>query len=448
MTSILITTWGDPRQWEEVTYIIDERRYSRKTKSSLPAIVDYTYPKPEKVLLIVLDTIVKSPFSSYGELKYSVMKYYQDFLNTLNIEVPVEVIIAPGAGKFKLNDGRYVEFHGSLTDFHAYVTFEIARRLAQVHKGDLTVHLDLSHGVNFMPSLTYASVSEVLGALAVARKVYLRVYNAEPFIRGVTSELNIHTVEDRELSANLKPEALPPNSSLLEPRTVDKRERVNVESRISDVKINKAIIDELNGFLSSLINGLPLAYYSFYPDVNNLEQLLNKAVELWLSNMKITVGDGNIVVERDTRFRGEFISCTIIWTVARALNDGKKTEVKLEELENLRRKVFHRWAKLNSMISYDLEEIEKDVYKSGLELNNWTVLDQIIEKPYGGVRTRSKTSVPEAKLIRNFLAHSGLERRLIYVKRAFGEIQLCYDLKKRRDMIIKACVKGLCERGR
>jgi CRISPR-associated protein Csx1 len=203
-----------------------------------------------------------------------------------------------------------------------------------------------------------------------------------------------------------------------------------------------------------LVNGLPLAYYSFYPDVDHLEQLLNKAVELWLSNMKVTTRDGNVFVERNTRFRGEFIICTIIWAIARALNDKRKTEVKLEELKELRRRVFHRWAKLSSMISYDLEEVKRAVDKSGLTLSNWTRLDQMIEEPrvlrpyvtisYGKERTQIKPGISEDKLIRNFLAHSGLERGLIYVKKVGEkrEIQLCYDLK-RRNTIFKACVKGL-----
>jgi hypothetical protein len=40
-------------------------------------------------------------------------------------------------------------------------------------------------------------------------------------------------------------------------------------------QLSQDYVNELNAFLSSLVNGLPLVYYTFYPHVNFLENLLS-----------------------------------------------------------------------------------------------------------------------------------------------------------------------------
>jgi CRISPR-associated protein Csx1 len=453
MVSILISTWGDPKAWENVTYKIDGRLYPTPTKSSLPVILNYTSPKPERVFIIVLDTIVKHNVSSYKDLKDSVMAYYEEFLHSLDLDVPVEIIVAPGVGRFRLDDGSYAEFQGFLTDFQAYVTFEVVRRILELGGNELIIHLDLTHGVNFMPSLMYAIVCDVLGAFAIAKRVHLKVYNAEPYIRGVTTELNIHNVEDREFQPNIKNEALPFVSRLLELGIVPEREKGEVKNALYSMRVNEKDANELNAFLSSLINGLPLAYYTFYPEVNSLELLLSNAEKLWASQVKVYQTQTDIlykeaeqkssearvvakkmVVERRARFRNEFTRCATILAVAKALNHKRKDEVKLDELKDLRQKVFSKWIKLNSMISFDLEEVEKIVQKYGLVIHTWARLGEVAKEYY--------TQPRENILIRNFLAHSGLERTLTYVKRQGKEIMLSYDPKK-RETILKASLRGL-----
>lgn len=440
MASVLISTWGDPRWWENVTYVMDGQRYPVRTKSSLPVILKWANPKPEKVFLIVLDTVIKKPVSSFNDLRDSVMAYYLEFLHSLDLDpqIPVEVIVAPGVGRFRLDDGSYAEFHGFLTDYLAYVTFEISRCLLQTADNWLTVHLDLTHGINFMPSLTYAAVCEVLGALAIAKKVYLKAYNSEPYIKGVTTELNIHKVEDREFRPNLIGEGLPnrqptKESNLLEPAVVDEKERVAVQNRLYGIKL----VEDLNVFLSSLVNGLPLAFYAFYPDVDSLERTLQNAVRLWFSETKVSVADSKMLVNRVAKFRSEFTKCAIIWTVAKSLRYVRKYEVSLGELKDLQQKVFSKWTKLGSMISYDLDNIRRKVenYKGPIDI--WKKLSDIAEDRY---------SVPIGnRLARNFLAHSGLESTLIYVRRKGDRIVLRYGLDKNeeRNAIIKACYKGL-----
>ncbi|MBS7618507.1 hypothetical protein KEJ25_07920 [Candidatus Bathyarchaeota archaeon] len=111
MVSISISTWGDPRAWANVAYKMDDgRTYLEQTRSSLPAILSYASPKPEKAFIIVLDTVVKHSVLSYEDLRGEVKNYYEDFLRSLNLSIPVEIIIAPGVGRFKLDVGGAPNF--------------------------------------------------------------------------------------------------------------------------------------------------------------------------------------------------------------------------------------------------------------------------------------------------------------------------------------------------
>ncbi|MEM1589650.1 MAG: hypothetical protein QW175_04465, partial [Candidatus Bathyarchaeia archaeon] len=184
-------------------------------------------------------------------------------------------------------------------------------------------------------------------------------------------------------------------------------------------------------------NGLPLAYYAFYPDVERLEHTLQNAVKLWLAETNVCVADSKMVVKRGAKFRGEFTKCVVIWTVAKSLRNVRKFEVSLEELKGLQQKVFVKWTKLSSMISYDLEDVRRKVENYRGPLDNWKKLCEVAEERH---------SIPIGyKLARNFLAHSGLESTLTYVKRKGQQTILRYGLDKteERNAIIGACLRGL-----
>lgn len=460
MASILISTWGDPKGWHLVTYKIDGHSYPTKIKSSMPAIVKYASPKIEKAFIIVPDTMVKQKVSSYKELKDSVIKYYRDFLDSLGLDIQSEIIVAPGRGRFKLDYGGFSEFLGSLTDFQAYITLEVARRIIDLAEDNITVHLDLTHGVNFMPSLTYAAVSEILEALAIAKKINLKVYNADPLIPEATDELTIHRVEDIEVWPSIKNEALPQTSILLEPYPEVVREKDEVRNICDQsTRLPEKDVRELNAFLSSLVNGLPLVYYTFYPDANHLEfLLLNKAVDLWSSQIKVyhvktdtfsikygaeqetskNIVTERMVIERRVRFRREFTKLVIIWSIAKALNERRKSEIKISEIKKFYQRIFSKWPKMGSMISCEVEDIENAV-KSNM-LGEWTRLINI-SKEY----EKEQAPPKESRLIRHFLAHSGFEWTLTYVKKVGNETYLSYNTKSREDIekIFKACLKGL-----
>lgn len=138
--------------------------------STLPALLKYADPKPERAIIIALDTVIGESPSSYDDVVGRARSLYLDFVKErigLDLGDGLKVVVAPGVGTFKVKDG-HVRFEGSLSDFYAYVLFELYEALSSIDD-DLVVHLDLSHGVNFMPALTLAVLERLLGSLSLAK---------------------------------------------------------------------------------------------------------------------------------------------------------------------------------------------------------------------------------------------------------------------------------------
>ncbi|MEM2465349.1 MAG: hypothetical protein QXL85_07045, partial [Candidatus Bathyarchaeia archaeon] len=76
----------------------------------------------------------------------------------------------------------------------------------------------------------------------------------------------------------------------------------------------------MNAFLRSVFNGLPLALYTFYPDVAELENTIEKIVEIWRENINVALNGNEVYVKRNLSFSGDFIKLTQIWLIAKTLN--------------------------------------------------------------------------------------------------------------------------------
>lgn len=178
MRRVLIAPWGKPWKtiressysWEEVEYIFNDDRC--RSRSTLPLLRKAL--NPDCTVVIVLDTALGLVPNNYDELTKEIGDAYKDFINNqLGLRDDVKIIVAPGVGRFKTDDG-YVEFKGSLIDFYYIILHELSRILVELDD-KAEVYIDISHGLNFMPTLTYRAVNEVLGVLAHTKKISLEV---------------------------------------------------------------------------------------------------------------------------------------------------------------------------------------------------------------------------------------------------------------------------------
>ncbi|MEM2405320.1 MAG: CRISPR-associated CARF protein Csx1 [Candidatus Methanomethylicia archaeon] len=406
MKSILVATWGNPwiPGWSSVEYVYGNN--SIKSRSSLPLLLNSL--SPDLTLIVVLDTVANKRFNSYNDLLRNVEYRYREFLKSLmdearsDLACNVSFIVAPGVGRFKFDD-YYFRFSGSLSDFYAYTLYALLKYF--LCNEELTVYLDLTHGINFMPTLTYRCIREMLNALALTTSVELKVFNSDPYVRNVTDKMEIHLVEDRVVSPLL---AFQPMKIGGVHRLLSQFEQndgiIEVIKRFS---LNNHEVEELNVFLNSVLNGFPLALYRWYPDLKALKEKIDEAFNTWLNEVCIKHVGNEYVIERKVKFTEDFTTCTIIWFIASLLNLSRKHEVSFNELNELCERLFSKFKRLEIAISHDLcheipSRISKKIKEDEGIFNKWIRLNEVIEG--GGFDNR------------NFIFHSGFERNTVEIR--------------------------------
>ena len=417
MKSVLISPWGNPEFWKEVTYTFNNKgMLSRSTLSLL-----YEVLKPEKIVIIALDTLAKEPSRNYDNTVDEVKRKCSEFIKEkLRVNADCDIIVAPGVGSFNLS------FEGNMSDFYFYTLFKLSRILVELDD-NATVHLDTTHGINYMPTLVYRALNEILGVLAYTKKIKFIVYNSEPYKEGV-AKYQVHIIEEREriqprLSAH--PIGITGACNLL---AINKEEDKDLSMRIYEVsRVKSDELRKLNAFLSSVVNGLPLALFTFYPDESNLLERLESVVNTWKQNI---VCDEKSV-RRKLKFTDDFMRYVRLWLASRSMALRKKEEVSLEEIKNVNERLFRHYGLASKLISRTLSDLEETL-KEVNQFDNWKKLNEIIESTGKEVGSFDP---------QNFLAHAGLEYNVTEIQYK-GNVLLRYKKEKIND-VLNACKEGL-----
>ncbi|MEM4688696.1 MAG: TM1812 family CRISPR-associated protein [Thermofilaceae archaeon] len=211
---LIVSTWGDPSRWAGVRYRF--RELAGRARSALPLIL-YGAGRGARALILVPDTLYASPGlragslpGTWGELEREVRcwveKVYGEFVDAFEVEEEsldegvrgwlkgsVEVLVCPGFGRFRLKD-RWLVFRGSLQLYKSVVLLHVLKKVLDAGGVD-EVWLDLTHGVNYMPSTALVAVLAALRVLRFKLKdLRLRILNSDPFPgpEGGLVELAVH----------------------------------------------------------------------------------------------------------------------------------------------------------------------------------------------------------------------------------------------------------------
>lgn len=402
MNKVLVAPWGNPFGWKEATYVYkdddENKNVEEKSYSTLPVLRKAI--EPDKVILIVLDTLAnvegdKQGFSSYDEIKNDVEERIKRFIDEKLEEDfnGIDLIIAPGVGVFK-----NIEVEGNMLDYYHYITYKLAELLPDE---DMIVYLDLTHGMNFMPVLTYRALSNLLGLASYIKCVKFKVLNFEPYPLGLPQEeatkikLNIWVVEDREV----KPK---PILSLLE----NKNEKFN----------------RWNAFISSIANGFPLIFATFYPKIDEIK----KEIESKLRSFYDGISVNGLSIVRSSKLDSDFKTLSKLYYLLRVLNTNKtfrnlpKQEVTLDELKKISETLFNKLPRIGIVVEEQIKSLEDEEKKK--DNHDWKQLS----KWQPSSRNRA---------IRNFIAHSGFEFSTTMSKKDETSTKFRYVFEKEEDVI-------------
>ena len=464
MKRVLVATWGNPFQWEEVTYRVNcgelglERcnDVEMKNVSTLPVLIKAL--QPDITIILVLDTLAnltlrnnvpEGELESYEGVKDDVIKRVEWFISErvvplvedektrelLKDREKTKIIVAPGVGEFS-----NASVEGNVLDFYAFVLKTLAERLPVE---DTEVFLDLTHGINFMPVLTYRALKNLLGLLAYLRTARLHVLNSEPFPQG-----------ERDWKAEiLKSEVL--NIRSIESEELRPKPMYSIFKDLNDPKKRT-----WSAFISSVTNGFPLAFATFYPNIKGVKRFLRDSYSDFESSIDVLMetdetGKRKVHIVRRKQLDDDFRTATKLYYLLRVLEEefgGKypKNEVTLDDLWDTTKRLFAKMPRIGIVVERQLCDLEGLENKTLRELrgkyprpvvkklkSDRTVTLNELKNSYGNLSSSGKGNNPKPNL-RNFIAHSGFEYNLVRVKYDASNKKLLwsYDMKFRCRKVI------------
>jgi len=397
---ILIAAWGcpwsiydenlteDKLRWIPVTYIIriNNSKHEMKTIDTIP-LLDEVF-NFDKIIIIVQDTVLVKKVSNYDEVCKNVHDMYMNFIKSWNIADvhKVDLIVCPGVGNFVnkvSNRSVRLSIDGEMYDFYAVLYLELSRRLCNIHDYDVDVHVDLTHGINYMPTLLYRAVKEILQIIAYTKNVKLHVYNSEPFA-GRDTPLNIHIVEESELKPDIQPEVfkIEKGRARIKPlKALDK----SIGRELS-YKLN-TILEEINDesislFISSIVNGLPMLLYNTIPEPSKIDNALTRIYSIYREYTVVEGDENSIKIVHRASFRKDIEVLSRILVLSKSLKDMgicRLDEVTMKDIEKLETSIFSKREKYMHLISCDRFEIENRIRETlkGEILREYTPLAKI-----------------------------------------------------------------------
>ena len=483
----------DLYRWYCVTYVIDDAEV--KALTTLPAIYKYVkskYKSIDRAVAIVQDSAF-SKFQSvdrYDDVERVVEEMYRGFLSSQKVDnqkidsVP-KVIVSPSVGRFlnkyqgsgnKVIDVR-VDICGEASDFRIYLYLKLAKVMLEVvdkaiEKRDknLIVHLDLSHGVNYVPTLLRTVVQDLLSLVAVYggfEKVKLVVYNSEPVTSEETGDAyRIHIIDEVALKDGGNFYVTPllegvkqlrlfkVTKHCIEGRNLESvgRELGEESSRISkSLKLDEESVYRINVFVGSLVNGLPLLALETMPETS-LDQFINEVLKAFKKFIIVNSGFGErgghiLRISRLAALKEPVKALTKILLAKELIAKrfmqryDRDEDIELGSLEKTAGELYGWSSRLSTVINFDIHVITEGLgkylerYSEKDIAGEWIQLAKVLKSKPEEEQEKEQNCDEELEELkqrggdrfkRNFLQHSGLHRCITMVK---AESEKVYRIK-------------------
>ncbi|MEM2637422.1 MAG: CRISPR-associated CARF protein Csx1 [Candidatus Korarchaeota archaeon] len=497
VTKVLIAPWGRPT-WAETTYTIltsdksgEASKISYKSKTSLHPLENYI--KPDLTIVLCLDSLAmyeyKSSTSDCNNPSYKAIKeaakdyvckcirefdeYYNKANNKSNNRPSRIIWVLPGTGNFV--DGNYpsVQLKGSMMDFYYILLLKLSKFFVE-HNNIKEVHLDLTHGINFMPVITYRALKEVLGVFNMYKKdqdqVKLFVYNSDPFVRGETP-LVINTLENTAVSPSSYSFYIPSGEKIVflkyveteicteKRRELEQQMREIIDQRqekIFYIKDKFDLRDAINCFLGSIHNGIFMGVFYSYVPADTIMEIIEILENLWLRGIEVRTENNKLTIFRNIMITPRFAVLVMAWLntmlleISGVFKDLCEEGIELERIERIK-DYLRRYEPFFTREFYKIEKNKDRI------TNDWQILGNIYEESQESPDAKKdkaeqdKAKQDKGAVTRNFLAHVGFLMNAVLIKKIKkgdnDKIILRYEWGDGLDLDIfkSACTKGMKE---
>ena len=298
---VLIAPWGNPAGWKETNYVFNNKEI--KSSSSLKILQDTI--SPEETIILASDTLAQEGIC-YEEIKRNAKEKVEKYAKEFGVE-KFKTIILPGIGHFQdKNTKKETHFYGNAQDYYYSLIYKLIQIFLKNKERNIEVHLDITHGVNYMPVLTYRALVELLGNISTLFDVKLCVYNtdpAQPFNLLEKTEINI--IEDTPIMP-IPFRGKASKNELIDISNLDKSQKEKINRRLTSFMDKSITYNTISAFLGSIHNGLPLGIYTFFPDIYKLSAYIEKVYRVFEENIEINNETKKLVVKRKVSLKENF----------------------------------------------------------------------------------------------------------------------------------------------
>jgi CRISPR-associated protein Csx1 len=208
--SIIVATWGNPFEWRKASYRLTGSEKKVESVTSLSLLMEEL--SPDLAVVFIPETLVcvskvekyggkvispELKGDGYGELISGLRRSMNGFFEDNMLEKgKIKVVIVPNVGEYGRDGMRFRwrlpagERISPDSAYASYVLISTISELMKLRAEELSVYLDTTHGINFMPLAAYRAVMAALRMISVfyGLKIEFEQYNSTPYPRGIKGE--------------------------------------------------------------------------------------------------------------------------------------------------------------------------------------------------------------------------------------------------------------------
>ena len=461
---LLIATWGEPYNWEEISYRFENKEEKNcSTLSLLRKILG-----PDKTILIVNDTLVgknkqiNSKCRKGKETKPSLVfegKNYDDIISYIKtyIRKTLEIFGTSADNIWVLPSGGYFTnavVKGELSDLRYFLFVEFFKLFDRLLEDEsVEVFLDITHGQNFLPTTTYEVLKTILEVLSFfVEDVKLIVLNSDPYIKQAKPPfLEIHRVIERKI----KPKPYLYYTNRFNFLTPYKDQKLNMAQVLKSIgkakdKIPIKIKESVPALLGAIYNALPLVIFYSYLQPTYVESLIDTSIGIYKSKIAMEAKNEKIILKRALKLSSEIEVFAVYGMFLKGLQKKfpyldeiayfktqDRIKVPLEALNDLAFEFLSYNSRNEAFLEKEIGDLKRNTEKylkengdfdwlSYKDVKNRQSKEKVSHKENSKSEKKGEEIPTQGNEERNFLAHAGLSENAVELKAEKEKIFIRY----------------------
>lgn len=434
MSIIIYQILGKIENYKDVNFNIKEKDFL--FKSNFISEVIYNCYKSEDKDIKVIFIIPQSLNTDFTKLiKLESIK--EDFKLKIKTKAAIpdfDILIINSIGTYKLDNNINIDFENFPNNIAVQIFIDLVKRIDQV-KDNVKIFFDISTGHNIyvlaiMEAMKAIIVREKLRSNLKGGRIKARFTLSEPIIGGVEKDEYKIYINDFDVKAffdlPFNYQEIQENSKLASYVRCDGTLKKDISKENEDLtKKIQSLLENLLLAYNAIKYNIPLVFY--YDNLINLkiEDFEEEVIKKFSAFLMPSTKDHKVYSYEldENKIFNLFYSFSLYKLIKDSLSSLNKSST--EDIKKLFTKIY---SELNlglniRFLERDLKEIENK--KEYINENKWIRLDELVGSDNKKNSNKNEHVLSDEK--RNFFAHSGLERTMVFTMRDKDLIYIKYN---------------------